>query len=77
MSMATFTEEIAAYRSMEADLLFASLGKWVLIRDRALIGTFDTFQDAARLGMEKFGRTPYLIKQIGAGPVSLPPLLYR
>jgi hypothetical protein len=70
--MAELREEIAAYEMMRADLESAHLGKWALVHDRKLIGVFDAFERAAETAVREFGRGPYLIRQIGAPPVTLP-----
>ncbi len=70
--MAELRDEIAAYDEMRADLEAGSLGKWALVHNRALIGTYDTFEAAAEDAVQRFGRGPYLIRQIGAPPISLP-----
>jgi hypothetical protein len=50
-------------------------GKFVLIRGDEIIDTFDTFDAAAEEGLRRFGQGPYLIRQIGAESMSLPPAL--
>jgi hypothetical protein len=70
--MAELAIEIAAYDRMRSDLETRSLGKWALVHDQKLIDTFDTFEAAAASAVHKFGRGPYLIRQIGAPPVTLP-----
>ncbi len=70
--MAELRDEIAAYDEMRADLEAGSLWKWALVHNRALIGTYDTFEAAAEDAVQRFGRGPYLIRQIGAPPISLP-----
>jgi hypothetical protein len=70
--MAELSDEISAYENMRADLEAKALGKWALVHDKQLVGTFDSFEKAAELGVGRFGRGPYLIRQIGAPPVSLP-----
>jgi hypothetical protein len=47
-------------------------GKWVLIRDSEFVGTFDTFDVAAKEAVRRFGRGPFLIREIGAPDVTLP-----
>jgi hypothetical protein len=71
MSMAELRDEIAAYEHMRADLEASSLGKWALVHDRQLIGAYDMFEAAAKVAVERFGRGPYLIRQIGAPAVVL------
>lgn len=70
--MAELSEEIAAYEAMRADLEAKVLGKWVVVHDRALFGTFDTLEQAAEAAVAKFGRGPYLIRQVGAPSITLP-----
>jgi hypothetical protein len=70
--MAELRAEIAAYEAMRADLESSHLGKWVIVHDEKLVGIYDSFEQAALDAVSKFGRGPYLIRQIGAPPVSLP-----
>jgi hypothetical protein len=70
--MAELKDEIAAYDAMRGDLEASHLGKFALVHDRALIGTYDSFDAAAREAVHRFGRGPYLIRQIGAPPITLP-----
>ena len=70
--MAELTQEIAAYDAMRSELETAQFGRWALVHDEQLVGTYDTFEAAAEDAVRKFGRGPYLIRQIGAPPVTLP-----
>jgi hypothetical protein len=70
--MANLKDEIAAYKAMQADLESAHLGEWAVVHDRQLIGTYKSFDLAARDAVHRFGRGPYLIRQIGAGELTLP-----
>jgi hypothetical protein len=70
--MAELDQEIAAYEAMQQDLEANQPGKWALIRGSDFVGTFDTFDAAANEAVTRFGRGPYLIRQIGAPPVILP-----
>jgi hypothetical protein len=70
--MATLDDEISAFNAMKQELEEHHRGEWVLICGRALIGTFQTFQQAANLAIKRFGRGPYLIRQVGVGPMPLP-----
>ena len=65
-------ENIAAYEAMRSDLEAGHPGDLVLVHDRQLIGTYPTFNDAAQEAVARFGRGPYLIREIGAPPVRLP-----
>jgi len=70
--------EITAYERMHNLLETEHFGKWVIIQGEALAGSFDEFQTAASSAVERFGRGPYLIRRVGAGPLTLPSsVLYR
>lgn len=76
--MTPLRDDISAYEAIQADLESEHLGKWALIYDRALVGVYVNFDDAAADAVSKFGRGPYLIRQIGAPPVILPAsVMYR
>ena len=68
-------KEKMAYEAMQKDLETDHWGEWVLVHDQELIGLFDTFQKAAAVARRRFGRGPYLIKRIGEGPLTLPPIV--
>lgn len=70
--MADLKDEIAAYETMKADLESTHLGKWALVHDKVLVGTYDSFEQVAEDAVARFGRGPYLIRQIGAPPITLP-----
>lgn len=69
--MAEINTEIAAYNAME-ERLREHMGKWAVVRNSQLIGIFDSFEIAAAEAVRQFGSGPYLIRQIGAPPVSIP-----
>jgi hypothetical protein len=70
--MADLKDDIAVYDAMRSDLETKHLGKWVLVHNKNLVAVFDTFDQAANEAVRKFGRGPYLIRQVGAAPVTLP-----
>ena len=70
--MAEIDQELQAYEKLRPDLESNHMGEWVLIHDGSLIAMFDSFESAAKEAVSKFGRGPYLIKQIGAPPITLP-----
>ncbi len=41
-------------------------GKFVLIQGTNLAGVFTSYEDALKEGYEKFGLTPFLVKQVHA-----------
>ncbi len=70
--MAKLKEEIAAYEEMRDDLELDHFGKWVIVHDKELAGTYDSFELAAEDAVKRFGRGPYLIRKVGASPITLP-----
>ena len=62
---ALIAEEIAAYEKMRDDLEANHLNQWVVIYKGDLIGTYLDFQEAAAEAVQRFGRGPYLIRQVG------------
>jgi hypothetical protein len=48
----------------EQEKLRAHVGKYVLIHGDTVDGIYDTYQDALKVGYEKFGLEPFLVKQI-------------
>jgi len=72
MPMSTIDDEIAAYDAMRQDLESNHMGKWVLFHGGELAGTFETFEATAEEAVRRFGRGPYLIRQVGAPPLVLP-----
>jgi hypothetical protein len=70
--MANLTEDIAAYEALRNEFELSQMSKWVLFHDRQLVAIHDSFADAANEAVERFGRGPYLIRQIGSESVTLP-----
>ena len=76
--MTTLKDEIAAFESMRNELEMEHLGEWVVVHERKLVGTYESFEEAADEAVRRFGRGPYLIRKIGDPPVTLPAsVLYR
>ena len=76
--MAKLSEEIAAYEALRVELEADCFGEWVVFHDEQLIGTYSAFQAAADDAVRRFGRGPYLIRQVGAPPLTLPAsVMYR
>jgi hypothetical protein len=65
-------QEIKTYQSRLEELEQYYPGKFVVIQGEDLIGAFDTFQNAAAEAVRRFGRGPYLIRQVGAPPPEVP-----
>ena len=56
--------EIKTFESNKASLLDSSPGKFVLIKGEEIVGTYDTQKDAIKVGIDKFGNEPFLVKEI-------------
>jgi hypothetical protein len=69
--MADLKDDIAAFDRMRSELETQHLGKWALVHDRELVAVFEEFDGAAIEAVRRFGRGPYLIRQIGAAPITL------
>lgn len=70
--MASVESDIQAYEAMSSELEQKHMGKWVIVCDLQLVGVFDSFESAAEDAVKRFGRGPYLIRQVGAPPITLP-----
>ncbi|MEJ0064165.1 MAG: hypothetical protein WDM85_01070 [Caulobacteraceae bacterium] len=70
--MAGLKANIAAFERMKGDLEAKHLHAWALFHDAEFVGAFSDFEAAATVAVERFDQDPYLIRQIGAGPVQLP-----
>ncbi len=76
--MVGLKEQIAAYEALRSDLELEHFGEWVVFHDEKLVGAYETFEAAADAAIRRFGRGPYLIRRVGAGPLTLPPYVqYR
>ncbi len=74
----TIEQEIAAYEALRVNLELHHTGQWAVVHDEALVGLYPSFDEAARDAVKRFGGGPYLIREIGAAPFTLPAsVLYR
>jgi hypothetical protein len=64
MANEPFTAELATYDHHREELICASEGKFVLIRGEEIAGVWDTYADALEAGYEKYGLSPFLVKQV-------------
>ena len=55
--------EVQTYQKKRHELL-AHQGKYVLIHGDDLAGIWDSYEDALKVGYDKFGLKPFLVKQI-------------
>jgi len=76
--MADLTADISAFEKEQDELEREHMGEWVLFRDEKLVGVYDSFKAAAREAVAKYGRGPYLIRQVGVYSITLPAsVMYR
>lgn len=64
--------EIDAFTDIQSQLEADHMGEWIVMRRREVIGYYASFDAAATDAVSRFGRGPYLIREIGAGPLMLP-----
>ena len=64
--------EIKAYEQKLPELEKTYPGKFVVFKGDEFVGAWDTLDAAAGAAVLKFGRGPYLIRQVGAPPPTLP-----
>ena len=57
-------KEFGYFNSIRADLVKNHEGKFALVKDETVIGTFDQAESAYRAGVAQFGTEPFLVKQI-------------
>ncbi len=70
--------EIKAYEDRRDELEKNHNGKFVVFHGSELIGVYDTLDAAAEEATRRFGRGPYLIRKVGAPPITLPAsVMYR
>ena len=70
--MPDLDKDITAYEARREELETQHMGKWVIFFAAEMVGLYDSFESAAEEAVRKFGRGPYLIRQIGAHPITLP-----
>jgi hypothetical protein len=62
--MAVLDRELETYEKNRERLLSEYEGKYVLIHGDEVVGAYDTELDAIRLGYQKFGNVPMLVKRV-------------
>ena len=70
--MAVLEAEIAHFERLREVLERDYKGEWVLIHKKVLVGTYPTFEAAGSDAVKRFGMGPYLIRKVGAPPITLP-----
>ena len=69
---ATLNENIVEYEKMQALLEAEHWGENVVFYDREFRGAFKEFHDAMMFAYKRWGRGPYLIREVGEPPF-IPP----
>jgi len=67
MSAEAIDREVEAFEEKLEDLLTEHEGKFALVKDGAVIGTFDNEGDAYTEGVKRFGEDTFLVRQILSG----------
>lgn len=62
---------IAAFGRMLDSLLATDLGKFVVIRNAELVGSFATLEAALRFGYGSYGRRAFLVQQVAPMPTGV------
>ena len=57
-------QEVKTFEQKLPELVKSDLGKFVLIMDTRVIGTFVAIQDALQAGYEHFKEQPFFVRQI-------------
>ena len=69
--------ELTAFEARRAELERDHFGEWVLFRGTELIGIFESLDSTADEAVRRFGRGPYLIRRVGAPPLTVPASIMR
>lgn len=56
--------ELSTFEKNKRNLIRNHLGEYVLIKDDEILGTYQSFNEAANKGIMKFGTNPFLVKKI-------------
>lgn len=56
--------ELETYNNKKDELLKESENQFVLVKGTEIVGTFEAQGDALQEGYRKFGKKPFLVKQI-------------
>jgi hypothetical protein len=69
--MADLKADIAAFERMKPQLEAHHRNEWVLSYAGRLVDAFPDFEAAATVAVDRFDRSPYLIRQVGAAAIQL------
>lgn len=59
-------KELATYKNKLPELKENNEGKFVLIRGEEVVGVFDSYEDAMKIGYDRFKLETFLVKKIEA-----------
>ena len=71
-TVATLSENIAAYEKAQNALETDHWGKYVVFYGEEMQGTFQEFHEAAEFAVKQWGRGPYLIRMVGRSEFVMP-----
>lgn len=57
-------KETKIFENKLSELIKTDMGKFVLIKDEQVVGTFEAMFDALKSGYEKFKDQPFFVRQI-------------
>ena len=63
--MGVLIKETETYKKL-LPILLANQGKFAVIHSDKLIGTYDSYEDALKIGYKECGMNPFLVKRISA-----------
>ena len=69
--MGVLEADIAAYTQVRAELERQHHMQWVVFHQGRFEGVFADYESAAESAVDRFDLGPYLIRQVGAGPIHL------
>ena len=70
--MSNLKKQIEAYEEMREELEAQHYREWVVFHGGEFEGAYQSFEEAWDDASRKFGRSPFLLRQVAAPPVMLP-----
>lgn len=72
MEARTLATENSVYESRKEQFEKEHNQEWVVIHESEVVGFFPNLQEAADAAIERYGKGPYLIRQVGVPDLPLP-----
>jgi hypothetical protein len=69
--MTALSRDIAAFEGMRKRLEADHFGQWAVFQGGVFVAVYADFETAAGEAVDRFDAGPYLIRQVGAGPIQL------